>query len=126
MSYVYQSLYPAPNGAHDEAPVSGGKSCVLLVIHKSIDEGLMKCESFKTGRGPRPSGLDADGMSASDSYGSMNTNSWKAIVKVIKEICIKRNEINAETNETSLDELLAHRLITLDKNLGLRPAGVGD
>ena len=46
--------------------------------------------------------------------------------KTTKKICIKKIEINAETNETSQEAFLASKLIPFDKNLHLRPIAVGE
>ena len=46
--------------------------------------------------------------------------------KTTKKICIKKIEINAETNETSQEAFLASKLIPFDKNLHLRPIAVAE
>lgn len=44
----------------------------------------------------------------------------------MKIFALKKIEMNAETNKTSLDAFLRCRLIPLDKNLGLRTIGIKD
>ena len=66
--------------------------------------------SIKNERRLGPSGLDADlwrKILASSSYGTGNIDLGKAFAKVIKTICIKKIEVNSETNETSLETFLA-------------------
>ena len=62
---------------------------------------------------------------ASSSYGTVTIDLQKAFAEVIKKICIKMIEINAETNETSLEIFLACRIIPLNKKSCLRPIGIG-
>ena len=54
----------------------------------------------------------------------MNIYLRKAFTEDIKKICIKKMEINAKTNGTSLEETLACKLIPLEKNPGLKPRGI--
>ena len=46
----------------------------------------------------------------------MNVDLWTTFSIYIKKIYIKKVDIKAETNETSLEAFLAFRLIPLDKN----------
>ena len=62
----------------------------------------------------------------SNSYSSVNIDLRKAFTKVLKTICIKKNEMIAETNELLIKAFLACRLILLDKSLALKPAGKGE
>ena len=78
-----------------------------LEIHESIDEDLFKYTALKSVC------LDTFAESFRPS-------------PVIKMIWIKKIEMKDETNETSLEALLACRLIPLDQNLDLRSTRVGE
>ena len=53
-------------------------------------------------------------------FGESSNDLCKAIALVARKMCIE------ETNDSTLEALLAARLIPLDKNPGLRPIGVGE
>ena len=63
-------------------------------------------------------------MLTSKAFGSCTSDLRKAIADFIKNICI--NEIEFQNNATSLQTLIADRLVPLDKNPGQRPIGVGE
>ena len=54
---------------------------------------------------------------------SYTTDLPKVIADFIKHICI--NEIEFQNNTASLETYIASRLVSLDKNPGLPPTGVG-
>ena len=67
--------------------------------------------------------MDADGwrrILCQNNFGDTNVDLRKAIANFIKKICIE------EIYTTSIETFVACRLITLDKNPGLRPIGVGE
>ena len=62
-------------------------------------------------------------MLTSKVFGSCTSDFRKAIADLIKYICI--NEIKFQNNTTSLETIIATRLVSHDKNPGLRPIGIG-
>lgn len=72
--------------------------------------------------------LDADGwrnILVSNSYGTSNTDLRTAFANVIKKTSTDKIAVNKDKEETSPEAFLAYRLIPLDKNPVLCPAGVG-
>ena len=63
-------------------------------------------------------------MLASKVFGSCTSDLRKAITYFIKRICISQIEFQENTN--SLKTFITSRLVSLDKNPGLRPTGVGE
>ena len=62
----------------------------------------------------------------SKGYGTINADSRRAFANVIKKICTEKLPADTTKDETPLEAFLACRLISLDKNPGLRPIGVGE
>ena len=62
----------------------------------------------------------------SKSYKTNNADLKRAFANVIKKICTEKLPVDTSKYETSLEVFLACGLIPLDKNLGLRPIGVGE
>ena len=74
-----------------------------------------------------PSGLDADGwrrIIISSCFRAATSDFRKAIAELFKKLCI--TNISNSNNCASLESLLAYKLISLNKNLGLRLIGVGE
>ena len=66
--------------------------------------------------------MDADGcrrILSSSSFGRANSNLWKALANVVKNLCTDRIETQA------IEALLSYKLTPLDKNSGIRPTSVG-
>ena len=63
-------------------------------------------------------------MLASKVFGSCTSDLRKAIFYFIKYICI--NQIEFQENTNLLKTFITSRLVSLDKNPGLRPTGVGE
>ena len=89
----------------------------------SMDAENVREAAVKTRSGAGPSGLDTDGWKrifTSNQFGDSTNDLCKTFAEVIKKLCTVKNQ------STSLEAFLANRLIPLDKNLGLRPIGVGE
>ena len=70
--------------------------------------------------GSGPSGIDANGwrrIVVSSDYGDAGNDLRKAIASLIKKICIE------EINDSYLSPLMESRLVTLNKNPGIRSIG---
>ena len=121
--------HPAPKEADADILLQGEKPRVHPVIYDVIDEEMVKKAALHTKGGSGPSGLDADGwrrILASNQYGTLNVDLRRAFSEDIKMLCVQKIEIDQQHNTTSLEALIACRLIPLDKNPGLRPIGVGE
>ena len=89
----------------------------------STDAENVRKEALKTRGGARPSGRDADGWKrifTSNQFGDRTDDLCKTFAGVIKRLCTVENQ------SISLEAFLANRLISPDKNPGLRPIGVGE
>ena len=93
------------------------------IMFDSIDAENVRKAALKTRGGARPSGLDADGWKrifTSNHFGEKTNDFCKTFAEVIKTLC------TAENQSTSLEAVLANRLIPLDKNPVLRLIAVGE
>ena len=89
----------------------------------AIDADLIKGAAVRTRSGAGPSGLNANGwrrILITKQFGTSSTDLCKAIAEVIKKLCA------TDSLSSSLEPFLACRLISLDKNPGLRPIGIGE
>ena len=89
-------------------------------IH-SINAESVKKTILKTKGAARPSGLDADGSKrilTSNQFNNSSNNLRKTFAEVIKKLCTTEHLLS------SLEALLACRLIPLDKNPGFRPTEI--
>ena len=107
-----------------EVLLRGGQPSVHPVVFADIDESMVKDAALNTKSSSGPSGLDADGwikILVSKSYGTVNSDSRRAFVIVIKKLSVDTTKY-----ETPLEVFFSRRLIPLDKNRGLRPIEVGE
>ena len=87
----------------------------------SLDAESVKKVILETKGAAGPSGLDADGWKrilTSNQFGNSSNNLCKTFAEVINKLCT-RDDLSS-----SLEALLACRLIPLDKNPGLRSIGI--
>ena len=94
------------------------------IAYSEIDEELIMKVAYATKGGAGPSGLDAEGwkrMLTSKQFGTASSDLRKSLANMIKKLCIIQIE-----DETSLQALMACRLIPLNKNPGVRPIGIGE
>ena len=108
--------HPAGKAANEDSKLRGPLPTVKNIIFAVIDNSVVQ-------GGFGPSRMDEDGwrqILVSRDYGNAGNNLHKAIASFIKKICIKK------INDSSLSPLMVSRLIPLNKNLGLRPIGVGE
>ena len=96
---------------------------VHSIIFKCITAEEVRKAAIRTKGGYDPSGLDAYGwrmIFTSKSFGECASDLCKAMARLIKKLC------SVKVDSTSLEALLACRLIPFDKNPGIRPIGVGE
>ena len=98
----------------------------ITKIHSSVfdanyEEILLRAASTTNG-GSGLSGLHSDGWRQVLTANSSGTDLLKSVADFIKQFCSKK--INSENK--SLEALIACTLIPLNKNPGLRPIGVGE
>ena len=108
--------HPAGKAANEDSKLRGPLPTVKNIIFAVIDDSMVQ-------GGSGPSRMDEDDwrrILVSRDYGNAGNNLHKAIASFIKKICIKK------INDSSLSPLMGSRLIPLNKNLGLRPIGVGE
>ena len=120
---MLKQKHPEPKDAptdvlfDDEAPV------VHSICYEETNAELIRKVALKTRGGAGPSGLDGDGwkrLLTSNSFEKESSDLCSAIATLARLLCT-----NVQT-PTSLNALLACRLIPLNKNPGLRPVGVGE
>ncbi|XP_066936770.1 uncharacterized protein [Clytia hemisphaerica] len=115
--------HPEPQEAHVDALLPGIHELIHSVRYEDITPDLIRRSAMRTNGGAGPSGLDGDGwrrIITSNSFGTASTDLCTSIANLAKMVC---TEIHSPT---SLEPLMASRLIPLDKNPGLRPIGIGE
>ena len=108
--------------AHREVLLPNIPEEIHSIKFHSIDADSVKKAMLQNKGAAGPSGLDADGWKrilTSNQFGSNSNDFCKTFAEVIKKLCI------TEDLSSSLEALLARRLIPLDKNAGLQPIGIG-
>ena len=93
------------------------------VLFEEIDGEAIKAAAKNTHGSGGPTLIDADGWKhilCSKSYGKCNDTLAQAIADVTKRLCTET------IAPTMLSDLLASRLIPLDKRPGVRPIGIGE
>ena len=112
--------HPEPVPPSEDLLFTDGQEKIHLARFEEIDQELIRKGSVNTKSGSGPSGLDGDGwcrILTSKTFGSSATDLRKTVAEMAKKLCSQKVQ--------HIDELLACRLIPLDKNPGLRPIGVG-
>ena len=115
--------YPHGKDAHLEVLLPDIPEEIHPIKFHSIDAESVKKAILKTKGAAGSSGLDADGWKRiliSNQFGNSSNDLCKTFAEVIKKLC------TTEDLSSSLEALLACRLIPLDKNPGLRPIGIGE
>ena len=115
--------HPHGKDAHPEVLLPDIPEEIHPIKFHSIDAESVKKAILKTKGAAGPSGLDADGWKrilTSNQFGNSSNDLCKTFAEVIKKLC------TTEDLSSSLEALLACRLIPLDKNPGLRPIGIGE
>ena len=93
------------------------------VLFEEIDGEAIKAAAKNTHGSGGPTLIDADGWKhilCSKSYGKCNDTLAQAIADVTKRLCTET------IAPTMLSDLLASKLIPLDKRPGVRPIGIGE
>ena len=102
------------------------------IVYEEITPDTIKTAALNTKGGAGPSGMNADGwrhILASKKFGSSAEDLRQAFTEVIKQLCTENVEIETDINgktTSSIEALLACRLVPLDKSPGLHPIGVGE
>ena len=97
------------------------------ILYDNIEEEFMKKAAIRAKGGSGLTGLDTDGwrrIIVLSCFGTATSDLRKAIAELVKKLCITNILNNNEC--ASLESLVACRLISLNKNPGLRPIGVGE
>ena len=100
-------------------PLPTVENIIFDVICNSVILEVAKITQGVSG----PSGMDADGwrqILVSKDYGDTVNDLHKAVTSLIEKICME------EIDDSSLSSLMASRLVSLNKNPGLRSIGVGE
>ena len=113
--------HPKAKIASEEVLLPDEPKYVHPVFFERITTDTITKAALKTKGGSGPSNLDADGwrrILLSNCFGDSSANLCQAIASVSRKLC---------TQDCKYTEaFLACRLIPLNKNLGLRPIGVGE
>ena len=115
--------HPHGKDVHSEVLLPDIPEEIHPIKFHSIDAESVKKAILKTKGTAGPSGLDADGWKrilTSNQFGNSSNDLCKTFTEVIKKLC------TTEDLSSSLETFLACRLISLDKNPGLRPTGIGE
>ena len=120
---LLRQKHPEAKEPPENALLTDKEKPVHPIKFEMIDAEMVRKAASRTKGGAGPSGLDANGwcrILTSNCYGTSSSDLCKTLALVIKRLCTEK------VNSTSIEALLASRLIPLDKNPGLRPIGVGE
>ena len=115
--------HPPAEPLHHGLLMHGEIRYVDPVIFYSINAGLIQKIAMRTKGAAHPSMLSADdwrNMLVSKQYGAEGIDLYKSIARLARQLCV--DKVN---DPDSIAALMSCRLISLDKNLGLRPIGIG-
>ena len=128
---LLQSKHPEAQECQPEAIFEMQAPEVHPVVFEEIDGESVRKAAMLTRGGSGPSGLDADGwrhILVSRNFGTCSAELRTELATLIRQLCTEKVEINfvGGNSTSSLEALLACRLLPLDKCPGLRPIGVGE
>ena len=107
--------------AHPECISSSLPEETHPVVFESIDANAIRSASLRTTGSSGPSGLHAhEWRRLCTAFGGVSTGLCSALAQVAKRLC------TSYVDPSSVSPFLACRLITLDKQPGVRPIGIGD
>ena len=115
--------HPGPREPSPDILIKEPARPVYPVAYDDMEESIIIKASRLTKSGSRSSGLDADGWRrtlTSRAFRTATLDLHETFVQLIKKLCIKELE-----PLSSLESIMACRLIPLDKKPGLGPTGVG-
>jgi len=115
--------HPSPTKAEEVILLPDTTEYVHPIKFEGIDEECIRKATIKTRGGSGPSGMDADGwrrIILSNCFGESSNEFCKALATATKKLCTSKDI------SSTLEPLVACRLIPLDKNPGLRPIGIGE
>ena len=115
--------HPHGKDAHPEVLLPDIPEEIHPIKFHLIDAESVKKVILKTKGAAGSSGLDADGWKRiliSNQFANSSNDLCKTFAEVIKKL------FTTEDLSSSLEVLLACRLLPLDKNPGLRPIGIGE
>ena len=119
--------YPDAKNNSQQTLLPGPIQKMHPILYDNIDEELMKKTAIRTKGGSGPTGIDADGwrkIIVLSCFETATSDLRKAIAELVKKLCIT-NILN-NNDCASLEILVACRLISLNKNPGLRSIEVGE
>ena len=118
-----QAKYPKPEKIQDETLLQGPINKVPASYFDEIDEKMVSKACTRTQGAGGPSHMDAD------QYRHLLTSKkFKKENKDLREqiACLAKKLASECINPYTIEAFVACRLIPLDKNLGVRPIGVGE
>ena len=120
---MLKQKHPKPSRPHERVLLPDKPKHVHPVIFENLTADKIRRAMIKTTGGSGPSGMDSDGWKRillGSSFRDCSTNLCNSIALVARKLC------TIENLNSSLESLLACRLIPLNKFPGLRPIGVGE
>ena len=120
---MLRQKHPEPKDAPQDVLLNDEVPSVHSIRFEKINGELIRKVALKTRGGAGPSGLDGDGwkrLLTSNSFEKESSDLCAALATLTRLLCT-----NVQAS-TSLEALMACRLIPLNKNPGLRPIGVGE
>ena len=127
--HLLRTKHPEMQNAHGEVLLQGPIKQVHPVAYEAIDEALISKAALKSKGGCGPSGFDAENwrrMLVSKSFGSSSLDLRKSFANFTRRFCTRN--LNTSINDVgdTFEAFIANRLISLNKNPGIRPIGVGE
>ena len=116
-----RALHLEPEKCSEEALITGEVPSIDPATFEPITEDLIKKAALKINGSNGPSGGDAEHWKRMTlSFGYKSRRLREAMANLGKRMCTERMD------PTSLEALLANRLIALDRCPGVRPGGIGE
>ena len=115
------SKHPSGRGAQANSILPSAPKEAHPVIFKSIDAKVICSDALRITGSAEPSGIDAHGWRRMCTlFKGASLDLCNTLASTARRIC------TSFVNPKSISLLLACRLIALNKNLGVRPIGIGD
>ena len=121
MKDILADKHPPGKPAHPDAIINEPLPDVHPVLFEPLDAAMIRSAALHTNSSAGPSGLDAFGWRRlCTSFKSSSSELCHSLALVAKRLCTEL------VDPTSIAPLMASCLISVDKNPGVRPIGIGD
>ena len=128
---LLSAKHPEPADLVEEAITNKEPIPIHQVVFNEITGESIKKAALKTRGGAGPSGMDSDGwrhILVSRYFGDAGDELCNELANCVRKLCTEKLLLKTTGPHTtsSIEALLANRLVPLDKCPGLRPIGIGE